>query len=124
MHLPERLGWRQALSDEMRGRREFFVYVLDTDSGLYVRHTADWDERLLRHVEGRVNSTMFSVIRRGYVYERAFETREEAAEAEAYLKNLRVSLDVRFYDVVGLPPIPFVSRCACTELEGSIHCEC
>ena len=124
VHLPERLGWRQSLADEVRDRDAFYVYVLDTDSGIYVGHTADFEERMLRHLEGRVSSTRFSVIRRGYCNAISFGSREEAAEYEAYLKNLRDSLDERFYEEVGLPPLPFWRRCPCGELTGSIHCEC
>ena len=54
---PEDLGPEQDARDEAYGRDEFYVYVLESDYGHYVGHTANPWVRLPQHYAGEVPST-------------------------------------------------------------------
>ena len=66
----------------------FYVYILRSlkDGKLYTGHTANIEERLIRHNEGRVRSTKH---RRPFelVYLEKHKTRCEAMKRESYLKS-------------------------------------
>ena len=86
-HDPEHLDGLEERDAEL-GRSEFYVYVLDTDYGHYVGHTANVRARLGAHVGNQVESTADGepeLLWTSY----PFRTRREAARFEAALKSLR-----------------------------------
>ena len=88
------------------GRSEFYVYVLDTDYGHYVGHTANVQARLGAHAAGQVESTAGGepqLLWKSY----PFRSRREAARFEAALKSLRDQGSDRFQEITGFAPIPF-----------------
>ena len=65
----------------------FFIYVLKLDGGeFYAGHTRELRERLSEHRDGKTKSTAGKNPR--LVWFDTVDTREEAAEGEAYLKRL------------------------------------
>ena len=105
---PEDLGRGQDRRDAARPGRRFHVYVLGTDYGHYVGHTAHVPARLRRHRRGEVPSTaggdpslLWS--------SGPLSTRKDAASFEAALKALRQQRAPRFAEITGLDPIPFRS---------------
>ena len=104
-HDPERLEGLEERDAEL-GRTEFYVYVLDTDYGHYVGHTANVQARLGAHIGNRVESTSGGepeLLWTSY----PFRTRREAARFEAALKSLRDQGSERFQEITGLEPVPF-----------------
>ncbi|MDE2669799.1 MAG: hypothetical protein OXI51_09125 [Chloroflexota bacterium] len=105
---PEDLGHEQDLRDAADPNRRFFVYVLDTDYGHYVGHTAHVGSRLREHQDGEVPSTAGGhptlVWKSG---PRA--TRKDAAGFEAAMESLRDQRAVRFKEITALNPIPFAN---------------
>lgn len=104
-HDPENLEGLEARDAEL-GRNQFYVYVLDTDYGHYVGHTANVQARLGAHVSDEVESTAGSepeLLWTSY----PFRTRREAASFEAALKSLRDQGSTRFTEITGFDPIPF-----------------
>ncbi|MYC32590.1 MAG: hypothetical protein F4X64_05375 [Chloroflexi bacterium] len=92
--------------DAELGRTAFYVYVLDTDYGLYVGHTANVGARVGAHVADAVESTaggQAELLWTSY----PFRTRRESARFEAALKSLRDQRSERFTEITGLEPIPF-----------------
>lgn len=104
-HDPEHLDGLEARDAEL-GRSEFYVYVLDTDYGHYVGHTANVGARLGAHTTDQVESTAGGepeLLWTSY----PFRTRREAARFEAALKSLRDQRSERFEEITGLEPVPF-----------------
>lgn len=118
-HDPEHLEGLEE-RDAQLGRTEFYVYVLDTEYGHYVGHTANVRARLGAHIENRVESTAGGepkLLWTSY----PFRTRREAAGFEAALKSLRDQRSERFSEITGLEPIPFESRYAEADSRYSGH---
>ena len=95
---PEDLGYEQDLRDAADPNRRYYVYVLDTDFGHYVGHTAHVGRRLREHQDGATASTTGGnptlAWRSG-----PLETREAAASFEAALKSLRDQRSPRFHEI-------------------------
>ena len=105
-HDPEHLEGLEERDVEL-SRDRFYVYVLRTDYGHYVGHTANVRARLGAHTADQVESTAGGepqLLWTSY----AFPTRREAARFEAALKSLRDQRSERFTEITGLKPIPFV----------------
>ena len=102
---PEHLAG-QAERDAKLGRNKFYVYLLDTDYGHYVGHTANVRARLNAHVANKVDSTAGGNPKLLWT-SGSFPTREDAAGFEAALKSLRDQSAERFQEITGLGPIPF-----------------
>ena len=100
-HLPG-----QAERDAELGRREFYVYLLETDYGHYVGHTANVQARLGSHTAGEVPSTAGGLPRLLWV-SRPLPARADAAQFEAALKSLRDRQSERFQAITGYEPRPF-----------------
>ena len=103
---PEDLGEEQDRRDAAMPGRRYYVYVLETDRGHYVGHSARVPARAREHAEGRSASTA------GANPELAWsswplETRAEAARFEAAMKALRDRRAERFREITGLAPEPF-----------------
>ncbi|MDE2933066.1 MAG: hypothetical protein OXS47_04245 [Chloroflexota bacterium] len=105
---PEDLGYEQDLRDAADPNRRFFVYVLDTDYGHYVGHTAHIGRRLREHQDGETESTAGGNPRLAW-RSGPMETRDAAASFEAALKSLRDQQSPRFGEYTGLRPIPFAN---------------
>ena len=106
-HEPENLGARQAARDRAAGpSRRYYVYVLETDCGHYVGHTARPQARLWEHRTGQSWSTAGTNPRRIW-QSRPFRTRDEAAHMEAALKTMRDQRVNRYQEIVGHEPIPW-----------------
>ena len=104
-HDPEHLDGLEERDAEL-GHSEFYVYVLDTDYGHYVGHTANVRARLGAHASNQVESTAGEeqeLLWTSY----PFRTRREAARFEAALKSLRDRRSERFHEITGLEPVPF-----------------
>lgn len=106
-HDPEQLEGLEARDAEL-GRSEFYVYVLGTNYGHYVGHTAHVGARLGAHQSDQVDSTAGGQPRLLWTSYR-FRTRRDAASFEAALKSLRDQRAERFAEITGLDPIPFES---------------
>ena len=108
---PEDLGCDQDRRDAADPGRRFYVYVLGTDYGHYVGHTARMATRLRQHRRDEVPSTAGggpSLLWRSG----PLATRRDAASFEAALKALRQKRSPRFTEITGVRPLPFrpVSR--------------
>lgn len=105
---PEDLGYEQDLRDAADPNRRFYVYVLDTDYGHYVGHTAHIGRRLREHQDGETESTAGGnptlAWRSG-----PMDTRADAASFEAALKSLRDQRSPRFREYTGLGPVPYAN---------------
>lgn len=104
-HDPEFLAG-QAERDAEFGYNEFYVYVLHTDYGHYVGHTANVRARLAAHKANKVQSTAGGnpeLLWTSY----PLDSRKEAAQFEAALKSLRDQSAERFHEITGCEPIPF-----------------
>ncbi|MGR3914918.1 MAG: GIY-YIG nuclease family protein [Gammaproteobacteria bacterium] len=104
-HDPENLP-TVAERDAQLGRSAFYVYVLDTDYGQYVGHSANIRARLNAHTRGEVPSTAGgkpSIIWRSH----PCSTRAGAMRFEAALKSWRDNRKDKFAAVTGLAPVPF-----------------
>lgn len=105
---PEDLGRGQDRRDAARPGRRFRVYVLGTDYGHYVGHTAHVPARLRQHRRGEVPSTAGGDPSLLWT-SGPLPTRRDAASFEAALKALRQKRAPRFAEITGLDPIPFRS---------------
>ena len=106
---PENLGREQSLRDAAYPNRRFYVYVLKTDRGHYVGHTAHVGARLRQHQGDQVESTAGS--NPSLVWTSGPRaTRRDAATFEAAMKSLRDQHSPRFAEITGVTPTPWRHR--------------
>ena len=103
---PENLGGEQDRRDAAVAGRRFYVYVLETDRGHYVGHSARVRARAREHADGRSASTAGTNPELAWT-SWPLETRAEAAQFEAAMKALRDQRAERFREITGLSPEPF-----------------
>ena len=103
---PEDLGADQDRRDATVPGRRYHVYVLETDRGHYVGHSARVTARAQEHADGRSPSTAGANPELGWV-SGPLRTRAEAARFEAAMKALRDQRAERFREITGLLPEPF-----------------
>ena len=103
---PEDLGSEQDRRDAAVPNRRFYVYVLDTDYGHYVGHTAHVGRRFREHQDGETESTAGSNPELAWT-SGPLRTRADAARFEAALKSLRDQRARRFEEITGLDAVPF-----------------
>ena len=103
---PEDLGPEQDERDASMPGRKYFVYVLETDFGHYVGHTARLHQRINEHLRGDP-TTMNSNPRPAW-NSGPFTTRRAAQRFEAALKSWRDQRSQTFKDRTGLEPEPFI----------------
>ncbi len=103
---PEDLGAEQDRRDAAIPNRRFYVYVLDTDYGHYVGHTAHVGRRFREHQDGETESTAGSNPELAWT-SGPLRTRADAARFEAALKSLRDQRARRFEEITGLDAVPF-----------------
>jgi len=103
---PEDLGGEQDRRDAAVAGRRFYVYVLETDRGHYVGHSARVRARAREHADGRSASTAGTNPELAWT-SWPLETRAEAARFEAAMKALRDRRAERFREITGLSPEPF-----------------
>ena len=103
---PEDLGAEQDRRDAAVAGRRYYVYVLATDRGHYVGHSARVPARAREHAEGRSPSTAGANPELAWT-SGPLETRAEAARFEAAMKALRDRRAERFREITGLSPEPF-----------------
>lgn len=103
---PENLGAEQDRRDDAVAGRRYYVYVLETDRGHYVGHSARVSARAREHTEGRTPSTAGANPEVAWV-SGPLRTRKEAARFEAAMKALRDRRAKRFREITGLVPEPF-----------------
>lgn len=103
-HDPEHLSG-QAKRDAKLGRSKFYVYLLDTDYGHYVGHTANVRARVKAHTDNKVKSTAGGDPKLLWKSS-PFSTREDGAGFEAALKSLRDQSSERFQEITGHEPMP------------------
>lgn len=104
---PEWLGYEQVERDASIPGRRYYVYVLKTDFGDYVGHTARLWSRIREHQNGEVQSTVGGRPKLAWYTRRPFRTRDDAASFEAALKALRQKRAPRYKEITGLDPMPF-----------------
>ncbi len=103
---PEDLGREQALRDAAYPNRRFYVYVLETDYGHYVGHTAHVGARLRQHQGDQVESTAGA--NPSLVWTSGPRaTRRDATVFEAAMKSLRDQHSPRFAEITGAAPLPW-----------------
>ena len=106
---PEDLGAEQDRRDAAVPNRRFYVYVLDTDYGHYVGHTAHVGRRFREHQDGEAVSTAGG--NPTLAWESGpFPKRQAAARFEAELKSFRDRRHPAFREYTGLDPVPFANR--------------
>ena len=105
-HTPEDLGTAQDRRDAAIPGRRYYVYVLETDRGHYVGHTARVSARAREHAAGHSQSTAGANPELAWV-SGPLNTRAEAARFEAAMKALRDQRAERFHEITGLSPVPF-----------------
>ncbi len=103
---PEDLGEEQDARDAAVAGRRYYVYVLETDRGHYVGHSARVRARAREHAEGRSASTAGANPELAWT-SWPLETRADAARFEAAMKALRDRRAERFREITGLAPEPF-----------------
>jgi len=104
-HDPENLPTLEEYDSQHR-RKQFYVYVLDTDFGHYVGHSGNLGARLNAHVQGRVLSTADGNPKK--IWQSApLSTRADAARFEAALKSWRDNSREEFEQYTGYSPVPF-----------------
>ena len=103
---PEDLGEEQDRRDAAVAGRRYYVYVLETDRGHYVGHSARVPARAREHAEGDSASTAGANPVLAWT-SWPLETRAEAARFEAAMKALRDQRAERFREITGLAPEPF-----------------
>ncbi len=103
---PEDLGYEQDRRDAAVPNRRYYVYVLDTDYGHYVGHSAHVGRRLREHQDGDVASTAGGNPQLAW-RSGPRDTRKEAAGFEAAMKSLRDQRSPRFQEITGFSPVPF-----------------
>ena len=104
---PEWLGDEQAERDALIPGRRYYVYILETDFGDYVGHTARLRSRIREHRNGEVQSTVGGRPQLAWYTKRPFRSRDDAAGFEAALKALRQKRSPRYKEITGLEPMPF-----------------
>lgn len=104
-HVPEHLPGQRA-RDAKLGRRAFYVYLLETNYGHYVGHTANVKARIRAHSKDTVYSTAGGAPRLLWVSD-PLRTRGAAARFEAALKTWRDQRSKRFWETTGHDPMPF-----------------
>jgi putative endonuclease len=74
----------------------YYVYILQSerDKDLYIGRTADLKRRYSEHQTGRVESTKYRLPMKLLCYE-AYNTKEEAARREEFLKSSDGRKDIR-----------------------------
>jgi putative endonuclease len=74
----------------------YYVYILQSerDKELYIGRTSDLRRRYAEHTAGRVDSTKHRLPLKLLCYE-AYNTKEEAARREEYLKSSDGKKDIR-----------------------------
>ena len=102
---PEDLGGEQDRRDAAVAGRRFYVYVLETDRGHYVGHSARVRARAREHADGHSASTAGTNPELAWT-SWPLETRAEAARFEAAMKALRDQRAERFREITGLAPEP------------------
>ena len=108
-HQPEDLGREQQRRDAADPNRRFFVYVLKTDYGHYVGHTAHVGRRLRQHRDDQVQSTAGG--NPSLVWKSSPRaTRKDAATFEAVMKSYRDQQSPRFVEIAGVAPVPWRYR--------------
>ena len=105
-HEPEDLGPDQDARDASIPGRKYFVYVLETDFGHYVGHTARLNQRIDEHIRGETPTTRGSNPKLAWS-SRPLQTRSDAAKFEAALKSLCDQRSPRFTEYTGLESEPF-----------------
>lgn len=117
---PHEIEWLpgQAERDDQQERRKFFVYVLHTDCGHYIGHTADVEQRLHAHQAGSVVSTAgrHPVL----IKKLEYNTRDEAAHMESVLKTLRDARSPAYEPWVGHEPLPWNRPLWMTETDENL----
>ena len=117
---PHEIEWLrgQAERDANQERCKFFVYVLHTDCGHYVGHTADVEQRLHAHQAGSVVSTAgrHPVL----IKKLEYDTRDEAAHMESVLKTLRDARSSAYEQWVGHEPLPWNRPLRMTETDENL----
>ena len=117
---PHEIEWLpgQAERDDQQERHTFFVYVLHTDCGHYIGHTADVEQRLHAHQAGSVLSTVgrHPVLIKMLQY----DTRCEAAHMESVLKTLRDARSPAYVPWVGHEPLPWNRPLRMTETDENL----
>ena len=117
---PHEIEWLpgQAERDDQQERRKFFVYVLHTDCGHYIGHTADVEQRLHAHQSGSVVSTAgrHPVL----IKKLQCSTRDEAALMESVLKTLRDAMSPAYGQMVGHEPLPWNRPSWMTETDENL----
>ena len=106
-HHPEDLGPDQDQRDIAIPGRRFFVYVLDTDSGHYVGHTARLNARMREHRGGEVASTAGTNPMLAW-QSGPMARRGDAARFEAALKSWLDSGSSMFEETTRLRPKKFL----------------
>ena len=104
---PEWLGDEQVERDASIPGRRYYVYILETDFGDYVGHTARLRSRIREHQNGEVQSTVGGRPQLAWVTPYPLHTRAAAARFEAALKALRQKRSPRYKEITGLDPMPF-----------------
>ena len=113
----EDLGPVQDKADADRKRDRFYVYILDTDYGHYIGHTATPRLRYAQHTNNQCPSTAFSNPKTAWL-SHPQKTRAEAAGFEATLKALRDSRHKRFAEITGFAPQPMLAwKCRQREIQ-------
>ena len=103
---PEDLGAEQDRRDAAVAGRRYYVYVLETDRGHYVGHSARVSARAREHAEGSSPSTASANPKLAWT-SGPLKTRAAAARFEAAMKALRDQRAERFREITGLLPEPF-----------------
>lgn len=103
---PEDLGAEQDRRDAAVAGRRYYVYVLATDRGHYVGHSARVPARAREHAAGDSVSTAGANPELAWT-SWPLETRAEAARFEAAMKALRDRRADRFREITGLSPEPY-----------------
>ena len=94
-------------ADDLAGpARRFYAYVLATDRGHYVGHTARPNARFREHRKDRVRSTRGANPQRVWL-SAPMEERHDAKRMEATLKTWRDDRSERFLEVTGELPQPW-----------------
>ena len=104
---PEDLGPEQDAREAAIPGRKFYVYVLETDFGHYVGHTARLRQRINEHIRGDESATKGSNPRLAWK-SRPLTTRSDAQDFEAALKSLCEQRSDRLKEIAGLEPEPFI----------------
>ena len=117
---PEQLGPEQDARDAQDPGRRFYVYVLATDYGHYVGHSARPRARFREHLTDPGSPVADGNPQLIWI-SRPLNTRNEAAGFEAAMKSLRQRRAKRFAEIVGAEPQPFRARRKAPVARKSTH---